>query len=58
MFGAIEKTVVRGPFRPFPKPPWFSSHRTAHRLMPELTRYETDRHPGRLLPIAWDALRG
>ena len=58
MFGSIEKTVIRGPFRPFPKPPWYASHRTAHRLMPALTRFETDRHPGRLLPIAWYALRG
>jgi hypothetical protein len=58
MFGSIEKTVIRGPFRPFPKPPWYASHRTAHKLMPELTRFETDRHPGRLLPIGWYALRG
>lgn len=58
MFERAEKTVIRGPFRPWPKPPWWSSHRTAHRLMPELTRYEADRHPGRLLPIAWHALRG
>ena len=58
LFGAIEKTVIRGPFRPFPKPPWYASHRSAHRLMPELTRFETDRHPGRVLPIAWHALRG
>ena len=27
MFGRIEETVVRGPFRPWPKPPWFASHR-------------------------------
>jgi len=58
MFERAEKTVIRGPFRPWPKPPWWSSHRSAHRLMPELTRYEADRHPGRLLPIAWHALRG
>ena len=46
MFERAEKTVIRGPFRPWPKPPWFSSHRRAHRLMPELTRFEADKHPG------------
>ena len=58
MFEAVEKTVIRAPFRAWPKPPWFSSHRGAHRLMPELTRFESDHHLGRLLPIAWYALRG
>jgi hypothetical protein len=58
MFEAIEKTVVRGPFRAWPKPPWFTSHRRAHRLMAEMTRFEADHHPGRLMPIAWDALLG
>jgi hypothetical protein len=58
MFGVIEKTVVRGPFRAWPKPPWFTSHRRAHRLMAEMTRFEVDHHPGRLLPIARDALLG
>jgi len=58
MFDRVEKTVIRGPFRAWPKPPWFSSHAGAHRLMPELTRFEADHHPGRLLPIAWYAVRG
>ncbi len=58
MFERAEKTVIRGPFRAWPKPPWFTSHRGAHRLMPELTRFEADHHPGRLLPILWHALRG
>jgi acyl-CoA reductase-like NAD-dependent aldehyde dehydrogenase len=58
MFDAAEKTVIRGPFRAWPKPPWFSNHGGAHKLMPELTRFEADHHPGRLLPILWHALRG
>ena len=58
MFEPPEKTVVRGPFRAWPKPPWFASHRTAHKLMPELARFEADHHPGRLVPILWYALRG
>ena len=58
MFDAAEKTVIRGPFRAWPKPPWFSNHGGAHKLMPELTRFEADHHPGRLAPILWYALRG
>ena len=58
MFEAAEKTVIRGPFRAWPKPPWFTNHHGAHKLMPELTRFEADRHPGHILPIAWYALRG
>ncbi len=58
MFERVEKCVIRGPFRAWPKPPWFSNHGGAHKLMPELTRFEADHHPGRLLPIAWYAARG
>lgn len=32
MLEHIEKTVIRHPARPFPKPPYYPSHRTAHRL--------------------------
>ena len=30
----IAKTVVRGPFRPVLRPPWFHTHRTLNRLLP------------------------
>ncbi len=58
MFGRVEKAVVRSPFRAWPKPPWFASHRTADHLLRHLVRFEADRRPDRLLPIAWHALRG
>ena len=58
MFGRVEKTVIRAPFVAWPKPPWFSSHRRARPMMQELARFEADRRPSRLLPVAWDALRG
>ncbi len=32
MLEGVEKTVIRHPVRTFPKPPYFPSHRTAHRL--------------------------
>jgi acyl-CoA reductase-like NAD-dependent aldehyde dehydrogenase len=40
MFSRSEKTVVRGPFRPFPKPIWFASHRTAHRVARRMVGFE------------------
>jgi hypothetical protein len=58
MFDRVEKTVVRSPFRAWPKPIWFASHHTAHLLLPHLVRFEVDRRPDRLVPIGWHALRG
>src|SRR5205807_1940633 len=29
LLDGTERTVVRGPFRPLPKPPWFVNNRTA-----------------------------
>jgi hypothetical protein len=43
MFSRVEKTVVQAPFRTWPKPVWFGSHRAAHRMAPMLVRFEE--HP-------------
>ena len=40
MFDKPERTVVRGPFRAMPKPPWFVTHRKADQLGPKLTAME------------------
>jgi hypothetical protein len=40
MFSRVEKTVIRAPFRAFPKPVWFETHRTANRLARMLVRFE------------------
>ena len=47
MFGRVEKTVVRSPFRAWPKPPWFASHgpRTASCATSPGTRCVADRAP-------------
>ncbi len=58
MFDRSLKTVARGPFRAWPKPPWFASHRTADTLMRELVRFEGDRRLTRVPRIGWDSLRG
>jgi len=58
MLSRAEKTVLRAPFRAWPKPAWFGSHRRADRLAAWLVRFEAD--PGlRHLPgILAQALRG
>ena len=58
MFSRSEKTVIRAPFRAWPKPIWFGTHATARRLAPKLVEFEA--HPSLLrvvgmLPLA---LRG
>jgi len=58
MFNRVQKTVVRTPFRMLPKPVWFQSHKTVHRLAEKLTHFEADPSPFRLPGIFWEALRG
>jgi acyl-CoA reductase-like NAD-dependent aldehyde dehydrogenase len=40
MFDKPQRTVVRGPFRAFPKPPWFVTNRNADQLGEKLTALE------------------
>ncbi len=58
MLGRVQKTIVRSPFRAWPRPIWFAGHRTAHRLLPHLIRFEADRSPRHLPAIAALAVRG
>ena len=58
MFEAVQKSVIRSPFRAWPKPPWFASHRSPGRLGPELIRDEAARSPLRLVSIEIEAQRG
>ncbi len=58
MLEHVEKTVVRSPFRAWPKPIWFIGHRHAHRLVPHLVRHEATGSLLELLPVAYHALRG
>ena len=58
MFGQVQKTVIRSPFRQRPKPLWFASHRTVHRVMPHLVRFEADRSIRHLPAIGAFALLG
>ncbi|MBT8143787.1 MAG: aldehyde dehydrogenase, partial [Gammaproteobacteria bacterium] len=70
LFDKPEKSVVYGPFRPFPrawlhgewhtfpKPPWFLTHRFAHEVAERLVRMEGDPSIRHLPGIFWYALRG
>ena len=58
MFDRAEKSVVRGPFRSTPKPPWFALQgKTATRLGPKLTAFEAAPAPLKVPAIILDAVR-
>jgi aldehyde dehydrogenase (NAD(P)+) len=38
----VERTVGRGPFRPWPKPPWFVTNRTAQLTGEHMTRFAAE----------------
>jgi aldehyde dehydrogenase (NAD(P)+) len=54
----VERTVVRGPFRPFPKPPWFVTNKTAASTGKALTAFAADPGWAALPPVFLSALRG
>jgi acyl-CoA reductase-like NAD-dependent aldehyde dehydrogenase len=58
MFSRVEKSVVRAPFRAWPKPVWFGTHRTALPLARRLVPFEADRSLRRLPAIFALAVRG
>jgi acyl-CoA reductase-like NAD-dependent aldehyde dehydrogenase len=58
MFSRVEKGVVRAPFRVFPKPAWFATHRAAGSLVPRLVQFEASPSIAKLPGIFSFALRG
>jgi hypothetical protein len=58
LFEYPEKTVVRGPFRVFPTPPWFVTHRRTHELARKLVDFEASPSPWKIPSVVWSALRG
>lgn len=52
------KSVVWAPFRQFPKPPWFVSHRNTNKAMRRFAEFETDPGPVTLARVGLAALRG
>ena len=69
-FDRAERTVVEGPFRPFPRnllggplnllprPPWFVTNRRAHVLGRLLTRFQYRPSLAKVPRIFFEALRG
>lgn len=58
MFDRPEKSVVEGPFRAWPKPPWFVSHRKAHLVGRRLVAFEAAPSLPRLAGIVAAAIGG
>ncbi|MEO7333712.1 MAG: aldehyde dehydrogenase family protein [Gemmatimonadales bacterium] len=58
MFSRSEKTVIRGPFRPRPKPIWFASHRNAHRVARQMVAFERSPSLLRVAAMLPLAMRG
>lgn len=70
MFDKAEKSIIRGPWAPFPRsvfvgertllplPPWFITHRRANKVISRLTAFLVDRRLWRLPGIFLSALRG
>ncbi len=58
MLGRVEKTVIRGPLRQFPKPPVFYDNKKMNILGERLTAYVAAPSLAKVLGIAAVALRG
>lgn len=58
MFSRAQKTVVRAPFYIWPKPVWFATHKTAHRVTPKLVDFEASPSIAKLPAIMGLAVRG
>jgi acyl-CoA reductase-like NAD-dependent aldehyde dehydrogenase len=58
LFDKPQKSVVRGPFRISPTPPWFFGHKKAHEMGPRLARFEAEPGVLKLTGVIWSAIRG
>ena len=54
----VEKTVIRGPWRPPLTPPWLHTHSRMDRLSPRLADLTLGLQPRTVATMAWHALRG
>jgi acyl-CoA reductase-like NAD-dependent aldehyde dehydrogenase len=54
----VEKTVIRGPFKMFPKPAWFVTNKRTHKIAPKLIAFEESPKLAILPGIIVHALRG
>lgn len=57
MFDRPQKSVVRGPFRSHPKPPWFATSTGSFAVMQRAVALEADPTPARVPRLLFSALR-
>jgi len=58
MFSRPQKTVLRGPFRSIPKPPWFVTQgKIASKVFPKLVKFEASPSPWKVPDIVWSSVR-
>lgn len=58
LFDYPQKSVLRAPFRIFPKPVWFSDHKNLEQVGRMAARLEHKANPWRFAQLVWAALRG
>lgn len=58
LFDKPQKSVIRGPFRIFPKPPWFVTNKRTDQIARKLVDFEMNPGLGVLSKIAWHSVRG
>ncbi len=58
MFDRPQKSVIRGPFKIAPLPPWFSTNRNAHNVARKLFRFEVEPSWLKVPGIALASLKG
>jgi aldehyde dehydrogenase (NAD(P)+) len=58
MLEGVEKTVFRAPLTMFPKPGYFASHRTAHKMVPKIVAMEGSASWTKVAGVVFDAVRG
>ncbi len=58
MFDKPQKSVVRGPFRAFPRPAWFIDNKTAAEVGRKMTYFNADPSVTRLPGLIWSSLFG
>ena len=57
MFGHPQKSVVRGPFRSRPKPPWFATAHDAYDVMRRFVAFEADPSAAKIPGLLLSAVR-
>lgn len=58
LFDRPQKSVIRGPFKMFPKPAWFVNNKTCHEIGRKMTAMNADPSYGKLASLVFSAVRG